>query len=116
MSGIKVVEVGGSTSVVSTGVQGPAGAQGPAGPAGATGAQGPAGPAGEAGAQGPQGPQGAQGPQGIQGIQGIAGENSIGGYEVVLSNLANDDMLKFNSSSGEWQNVQLVELTDGGNF
>lgn len=92
MSGIKIVEVGGATSVVSTGVQGPAGAQGPAGPAGADGAPGP------------------------QGERGLAGENNIGGYEVVLSNLANDDMLKFNSSSGEWRNVQLVELTDGGNF
>lgn len=86
MSETTIVEVGGSTSVVSTGVQGPAGAEGP------------------------------QGPEGPIGPQGEPGENIIGGYSVVLSSLANNDMLKFNLSAGEWQNVQLVELTDGGNF
>ena len=53
---------------------------------------------------------------GIQGPAGPPGENIIGGYTVTINSLANNVMLIFNSSAGEWRNIELVQLTDGGNF
>lgn len=72
----------------SAGAQGPAGAEGPVGP------QGPAGPAGEAGAQGPQGPQGPAGPADFADLD-----------DVEISNLADGDIVVFNSSSEKWENT-----------
>ena len=58
----------------------------------------------------------AAGPQGIQGIQGPAGSNLIGGYEVAISGLLNNDLLSYSSGVTKWVNRAALDLTDGGNF
>jgi hypothetical protein len=53
------------------------------------------------------------------GIQGPAGSSSgmiVGGYNVTLTNLVNNDLLSFNAGESTWINRAAVELTDGGNF
>lgn len=53
------------------------------------------------------------------GIQGPAGSSSgmiVGGYNVTLTNLINNDLLSFNSGNSSWTNRRAVDLTDGGNF
>lgn len=53
------------------------------------------------------------------GIQGPAGSSSgmiVGGYNVTLTNLLNNDLLSFNAGESRWINRAAVELTDGGNF
>ena len=116
-----------------TGAQGP---QGPQGPQGVEGEQGETGPAGPTGPQGPTGGIGPQGPQGIQGTPGVglpnAGDtgqflrknsntdydfdwqdfavttNLSGINDVVISNIANEQILAYNSSTGNWENTELV--------
>ena len=58
----------------------------------------------------------AAGPQGIQGAQGPPGLSLIGGYEVAISGLLNDDLLSYSSGVTKWVNRPALDLTDGGNF
>ena len=58
----------------------------------------------------------AAGPQGIQGAQGPAGLSLIGGYEIAISGLLNNDLLSYSSGVTKWVNRAAIDLTDGGNF
>mgnify|MGYP003325151936 CR=1 FL=1 len=53
---------------------------------------------------------------GIQGPQGAPGESLIGGYFVSVSNLSNDDLIKFDSATQKWVNVKKDDVLNGGNF
>lgn len=50
------------------------------------------------------------------GPQGPSGSSQIGGYEPVISNIQDGDVLAFSGSSQRWINRPQVQLTDGGNF
>lgn len=41
---------------------------------------------------------------------------SIGGYQVVINNLQNRDLLTFNGQTEIWENLRSEEFVDGGNF
>ena len=59
---------------------------------------------------------GPQGIQGVQGAQGPAGLSLIGGYEIAISGLLNNDLLSYSSGVTKWVNRAAIDLTDGGNF
>jgi len=42
--------------------------------------------------------------------------SSIGGYQVVINNLQNRDLLTFNTQNSIWENLTAEEFVDGGNF
>lgn len=69
---------------------------------------------GQDGAQGIQGPKGDKGDTGPAGPVGPAGPNEIGGYPVMLTDAAENDMLQLKSWA--WKNTPQEALTDGGNF
>jgi hypothetical protein len=54
----------------------------------------------------------------VPGDTGPAGPSStqVGGYDVSLSGISDEDVLSFNASGGVWTNRGKVTLTDGGNF
>jgi hypothetical protein len=49
-----------------------------------------------------------------RGVSGRDGGDFIGGYPVVMSNIQYRDVVMF--GSGEWNNVNQTEISDGGNF
>lgn len=128
-----------STVVGPTGPQGatgPAGANGATGPAGSAGPTGPAGSAGADGSTGPTGPAGSAG-QGVP-VGGTAGQilakvdgtdyntewitNTGGGAssvaeltDVLLTDLADNQVLLYNSTNSKWENVDTDVLT-GTNY
>jgi hypothetical protein len=53
---------------------------------------------------------------GVQGPPGSSNGEFLGGYNVILSNLLNSDVLSFDAATETWKNRALQELTDGGNF
>ena len=53
---------------------------------------------------------------GIQGPQGPPGANYIGGYLVSVANLANNDLIRFDSAIQRWVNIKQSDVLNGGNF
>jgi hypothetical protein len=53
---------------------------------------------------------------GIQGPPGPPGESLIGGYLVSVTNLGNNDLIRFNSATQRWVNIKSSDIVDGGNF
>ena len=53
---------------------------------------------------------------GIQGPAGSSAGMAIGGYNVNFTNLVNNDLISFDSSTSAWKNKIQTDLTDGGNF
>lgn len=53
---------------------------------------------------------------GIQGPAGPPGESLIGGYLVSVTNLANNDLIRFDSATQRWVNIKSTDIVDGGNF
>lgn len=49
-----------------------------------------------------------------RGVAGRDGGDFIGGYPVVMSSIQPRDVVMF--GSGEWNNVNQTEISDGGNF
>ena len=49
-----------------------------------------------------------------RGVAGRDGGDYIGGYPVVMSSIQPRDVVMF--GSGEWNNVNQLEISDGGNF
>lgn len=49
-----------------------------------------------------------------RGVQGKSGGDLIAGYPVVMSNIQYRDVVMF--GSGQWNNVNQTEISDGGNF
>jgi hypothetical protein len=49
-----------------------------------------------------------------RGVQGRDGGDRIAGYPVVMSNIKYRDVVMF--GSGQWNNVNQTEISDGGNF
>ena len=52
----------------------------------------------------------------INAEQLISALSGIGGYQVVINNLQNRDLLTFNTQNGIWENLNQEEFVDGGNF
>jgi len=135
----------GSAWIVQQGPTGPTGATGetgPIGPTGATGSVGSTGPTGATGSVGATGPTGPTGPTGAtgQGVPtgGTAGQilskidgddyntewiTDTGGgassiaelTDVELTDLANNQILLYNSTNSQWENVDTDVLT-GANY
>jgi hypothetical protein len=59
-------------------------------------------------ASGGVGPQGPPGPTGVVSIGNA--------QDVTLTNLSNNDLLRYSSSASRWVNVNQSVITDGGNF
>lgn len=74
----------------------------------ALGAQGPKGDPGGPGAQGAPGQPGEPGPP------GPPGPSTIGGFPIVMAEIAENDVIIFQSQA--WTNTPQPNLTDGGNF
>lgn len=49
-----------------------------------------------------------------RGVQGPSGNDNIAGYPVVMSNIQPRDVVMFGSN--QWNNVNQLEIADGGNF
>lgn len=53
---------------------------------------------------------------GIQGPQGPPGSNYIGGHLVTVTDLSNNDLIRFDSTIQRWVNVKQTDILNGGNF
>lgn len=53
---------------------------------------------------------------GVQGPQGAPGESLIGGYFVAVTDLSNNDLIKFDSATQRWVNIKSTDIVNGGNF
>lgn len=98
-----------------TGATGPAGADstvvGPTGPTGATGDTGPTGPTGaDSTVAGPTGPTGATGPTGT----GASAVSEL--TDVTLTDLSNNQVLKYNSATTSWVNAGIPTTLSVKNY
>ena len=110
-----------------TGAQGPQGLKGDTGDTGATGPTGPAGPKGDTGDTGPTGPAGPTDYNLITNAPTIPSDvsdltdttNLLGGVSTLfaltdtnISSIADDQILSYDSSSGNWRNINLNSHPD----
>lgn len=53
---------------------------------------------------------------GTQGPEGPPGESLIGGYFVTVTDIANNDLIRFDTAQQKWINIKQSEVLNGGNF